>query len=31
MDVTTYFANIIASIVQARMRYVSKTLATGKE
>lgn len=31
MDITTYFANIIASIVQARMRYVSKTLATGKE
>lgn len=31
MDITTYFANIIASLVQARMRYVSKTLATGKE
>lgn len=31
MDITTYFANIIASIVQARMRYVSKTLATGKD
>lgn len=31
MDITTYFANIIASLVQARMRYVSKTLATGKD